>query len=159
MMLALCGGSFAQKIAHVYTDKVLTDLPEYKEAQTEIEKRQLAAQKRLVKMDSTYKALLTEYQAGQGSMSEIKRKTMEQDITDLQQRIPQVEQEETQKINQLQQNYMASLSDKIQKSINKVAETGGYTYVIDAQVLHYVNGGIDITNDVRKDLGLAAAAE
>lgn len=154
----MCSGVFAQKIAHVYPSKIMEDLQDYKDAMKDIQSMQGEAMKRLSKMDSTYKALVNQYQSGKNAdgspLSDIQKKILEQDIVDLEQRYPKAEQEEQTKIQNKQQQYMALISDKIQTAIKKVGEAGQYTYVIDGSALHYANGGNDITDGVRKELGL-----
>ncbi len=153
-MMAMCSGVFAQKIAHVHPSKIMEDMQDYKDAMKDIQNMQTDAFKRLSKMDSTYKALVADYQANSADWTDIKKKIVEQDIVDLEQRYPKAEQEEQQKIQTKQQQYMALISEKIQTAIKQVGEAGQYTYVIDGTALHYTNGGNDITDEVRKKLGL-----
>lgn len=152
IMMVLCGGVIAQKMGHVHIDKIMPDMPEYKEATAAIQKRQLRAQQTLRRMDSLMKVRYNE--CSDPNISDAELRACQEDIADFQQRIQARSQKLEQEIATFSQTEQGIITEKIQNSIRKTGEAGGYTYVFDASVMYYIKDGSDLTDAVRKDLGL-----
>lgn len=148
----------AQKIAHVNTQKVLELMPEYKQAQDLIQAKETEYMDELKIMETKLYKLedeIVELQKNKEANATA-LKIKELDYKDLAKRYQTRQQEIQQSLVQLQSSLQGDLTKKIQDAIDKVAEAGGYTYVLDSQVLLYKNGGKDLTSEVIKALGITA---
>ena len=160
VMVAMCGMSFGQlKIGHVDPAKVLEDMPDYKDMMETLQEKTIAAQKVVVGLDSLYRQKLVELQNLPADASDTKKLTITKDIQNLEQRIPTVQQQKEQELQSLQADLMANITKKFQDAVKVVADKGSYNYILDASAMHYMNGGNDVTNEVRLQLGLTSLSE
>ena len=61
---------------------------------------------------------------------------------------------QTQKYQEYQQELMAPIEKDILDAIEKVAEKGKYTYILDTRTLLFAKESEDISNLVKKELGM-----
>jgi len=154
VFVVLGGIAQAQKIGHVYADKILSDLPIYKKLSAELDAARKERQQALARMDSTYRA---EYKrCSQPGLSDIDLRNCQEDLAVMEERIQRRSQEYEQQLVQMQQLIQQQILDTLQQAINVVGKNGGFTYIIDASSTYYVAGGIDLTDKVRIQLGLKA---
>lgn len=163
LALMLGVGATAQtKVAHIDTQKLLSEMPEMKKAQEQLQK-----------LSQTYsndiQASLKEYQTkAQAYQSEINALTEEQlkakqadlekklkELETMQGNIRQAEQTATEEIQKKQQSLVTPLIEKARKAIEKIAKAQGVQYVLDAAQGGNVifAGGKDLLQDVKKELG------
>lgn len=162
LVLGMGTMAMAQKIAHIDSQKLLTDMPEMKSAQAQIQK-----------LEQTYtndiQASLKEYQAkAQAFQNEINALTEEQlrarqaefekrgrELETIQNNIRQAQENAANELQKKRENLVAPLLEKAKKAVEKVAQAQGYEYVVDAAQGSgvIVAKGKDLYNDVKRELG------
>ncbi len=163
LLAFLLGGTMftmAQKIVYVDTDMVLNKMPEYQEAQKEIdqitEAWQKQIQQRYAEIEEMYKAyqaeeiLLTE-DMRQGRQDEIVQK--EKDLKDFQKAKFGYEGE----LYKKRQELVKPVQDQIYEAIQKMAVQRSYDFVLDKSSgisVLYANEKYDKTTEIMKALNL-----
>lgn len=155
--------TFAQKFAFVDTEYILGQIPEYKSAQTELDKISVQWQKEIeakyAEIDKMYKA----YQAEQILLTEDMKKKREADIIakekdakDLQKQRFGVDGELFKK----RQELVKPIQDKVYNAVKAVAEKGAYSIMFDKSsdlTMLYASPKLDKSNDVLEQLGYKTA--
>jgi len=154
LMMALCGSAFGQKFGHVYAEVIMQELPQYKTVTETIKKRTESAKKQIADFEKQIQEKYEECNAP--NLSEDDRKFCAGDLQELQTRAQQRSVTLEQEIQSYSQEKQVELTTLIQDAIKKVAKAGAYTYVFDANVMYSIEGGEDLTDAVRKELGLSA---
>lgn len=150
----------AQDFGVISIEEVFKNLPEKLEAdktldnlaerhQTEIQKRQQTltaienevAAKVEGKTDAQIQAMMPELQAKQT------------DYMTKQEELVNYQKAAVQELGEREAALLTPIEAKVKKSIDKVAAAKGLKYVMEKSMLVYSNG-IDITEDVKKDLGV-----
>ncbi len=150
-------GVFAQKIGHVSALEVIANMPEKKEADTQME----ALTK---KYEADIKAKETALQEKFKGLQE-KAKTATQDqITQWQkemqtegQAIEKLKVQAYQAVEKKRGELLQPILDKAQAAIDKVAKSQGINYVLDSSregMIIFENGGNDLTAAVKNELGI-----
>jgi outer membrane protein len=151
--------SIAQKFAYVDTEYILAKIPQYKEAQTELDKLSVQWQKEIeakyAEIDKLYKA----YQAEQILLTEEMKKkreseiiTREKEAKDLQKQKFGVDGELFKK----RQDLVKPIQDKVYNEIKKIAESKTYAVVFDKSsdlTILYTSPKYDISDEVLEALG------
>lgn len=154
------GASFAQKFAYVDTDFILDNIPEYKEAQKQLDDFSIEWQKQIeakyAEIDKLYKA----YQAEQVLLTDdMKRKredeivAKEKEAKDFQKSKFGVEGELFKK----RQELVKPIQDKVYNAIKEYADLGTYAIIFDkagdSNNMIYSSDKYDKSNDIIKKLG------
>ncbi|HSH66206.1 MAG TPA: OmpH family outer membrane protein [Bacteroidia bacterium] len=151
--------TFAQKFAYVDTEYILGQIPEYKAAQSELDKISVQWQKEIeakyAEIDKMYKA----YQAEQILLTEDMKKKREADIVakekdakDLQKQRFGVDGE----LFKRRQELVKPIQDKIYNAVKAIAEKGAYSVILDKSsdlTMLYASPKLDKSNDVLEQLG------
>jgi outer membrane protein len=149
----------AQKFAYVDTEYILGQIPEYKSAQSELDKVSIQWQKEVeakyAEIDKMYKA----YQAEQILLTEEMKKKRENDIVakekeakDLQKQRFGVDGELFKK----RQELVKPIQDKVYNAVKSIAEKGGYSIVFDKasdMTMLYTSAKLDKSDDVLEQMG------
>lgn len=156
--LAMNNTLTAQKVGYVDTQALIQDIPEVKEANSNIETYKTQLQKKGQEM---VKSLQAEYQALERKQAngEISPKELEVEAAKLkekEQALAQFEQSSQEKIMKKGETLLKPLRDRIQNAIDEVAAENGYAYIIDASigVLLYADPSADVGAMVKAKLGL-----
>lgn len=152
-------GVMAQtKLGHINTEKILRLLPERAEAEKEVEKKAKELQKELEEMQMVYQQKYDQYLSERETLSESIRKIREEDLMDLQQRIQERQMTAEEDLQKLQSRLMEPMIKRVEAAIKKVSKDEKYTYIFDTSVLVYFDGGIDISDKVKSELGITGTA-
>jgi outer membrane protein len=155
-LISLAGTASAQKFAHVNTDSLVSELSLKDSIQTKLDAKRL-------EYTSAYQMLADEIQKAEAEYNKKKvdpnmppsvLALSEKKIQALYQQAQQFEQEAGTEMQAYEVTLMEPVINKIKKAIEEVAKEKGYTYVINDQVLLVSPPSDDITNLVRKKLGL-----
>ena len=145
-LLAGFGPLSAQKIGYINTDTILSEIPAYVAAQTQLntlsDKYRATIETELGKIETLYQ----NYQNSRNSMSSTQRQNAENEII-TKERVVQ----EKQKIYFGEDGIMAKIREQVDKAIAKVAEAGGYGLIIDLaaqQGIVYKNPALDLSAQV-----------
>ncbi|HMV23007.1 MAG TPA: OmpH family outer membrane protein [Saprospiraceae bacterium] len=148
----------AQKFGFVNSAALLTELPEVKAADSELNVLQNQLKKKGEEMvtafQQKYAELATKEKNGEYSPKQLEMES--QKLKDDEAKITQFEQESTQAMSKKREELLQPILDKVNKAINDVAKESGYAYVFDAStnVLLYADPSADVTALVKKKLGL-----
>lgn len=156
IFIALPSLSFAQKFGIVNTQTIMQELPDVKDAQTQLE----TASK---KYDEEFKNLQTEMQKKYEEFQKAQEEKAPQTILDrrtselqeLDQKIQQFRQTAAQDLERQQQQLLAPIQQKVINAINSVGAEGNYTFIFENTSPVYVGKDVtDITTAVKGKLGL-----
>lgn len=144
-----------QKIAVVNSDEILAAMPETKVAQTRLQELDKRYSEELQKMQEQYAQKTEAFISESEKLDETIRKSRQQELVDLQNRIQQsanVMQEDFQK---QQATLYTPIQQKIFDAIKVVSDREGITYVLNSMMMLYAGkDAIDITPLVKKQLGI-----
>ena len=154
--LSVCSLGFTQsKVAHIDSQSLISQMPEVKEAQAQIEKLQKTYQTEIEASMKEYQTKLQTYSADAQNQTEVTNQARQKELQGMEQNIQQYQQTAAQDIQQKQQDLLRPLIEKARSAIQKVAKAQGFDYVIDATEggsLIYP-GGKDLMEDVKVELG------
>jgi outer membrane protein len=145
-----------QKIGHIDFAKLYQAIPGQDTIQAQFAAYQKSLNDDYNKSTAEYTAKLEEYQKGMATMSNIIKQTREKELTDMQDRLKQFEQNAQKDLQDKQNALMAPTIAKANKAINDVAKENGFSYIFNTTdgVLLYSEGGDDIMPLVKKKLNL-----
>lgn len=143
------------KIAHIDVQALMTNMPEMKAAQSQLDKIKENYDKEYKTMVQEYQTKLQKYEQEAPTAGEATNEARSKEMQDMGQRIQQYQQSAGKDLEQKQVDLLKPILEKAQKAIQKVAAAKGFQYVLDATngsgVL--VANGTDLLADVKKELG------
>lgn len=152
--LSISAFGFAQKIAHLSLDSLVSQMPETKTAKDIAQNYLKDLEKTMTSMEQELQTKYNDYLANEATMSDLVKKTKQEELQTLQKRIEDFR-------TQAQQDYQAKyqllinpILDKAKKAIEMVAKENGYKYVLDASAgfILYSEQSDDILPQVKKKL-------
>ncbi len=149
--------AFAQpKFAHVNYAELVQLCPEADEARATINAASREAQETYQAMAQEFQTKYTEYQEKASTWTNAIRQSKEQELTDIQTRIQQFDQNVSAELQQQQQALMAPIYQKAVDTVQELAKAAGYIYVFDINSLLYVDESqsTDLTADARKVMNI-----
>jgi outer membrane protein len=151
--------AFAQtKIGHVDSQKLLDTLPSRKEAIKKIDSMKTAGMDELRIMDADFQKAYQDYMTNQASKSPAERQIIEGRLMQKQQMLEATQASLEEGLQILSEELNKPILDRVQQSIDIVAERKKLNYVLDVSATMYSKGGIDITSEVIVELLLLDAA-
>ena len=157
--IGLCTSFYAQKFAFVDTDVILESIPEYQEAQKELDNLSVKWQNQLEakygEIDKMYKA----YQAEQVLMTEEMKRKKEDEIIAKEKEAKEYQKSKFGVDGELfkkRQELVQPIQDKIYNAVKEVATEGSYAIIFDSASQSNVlfsNEKYDKSDDVLKKLG------
>ena len=152
----------AQKFARINSQDIVVAMPEFNEAQKNLELFGKDLQEQMEQIQVEFNNKLADFQKNQATMAASIKQMKQQELEQLQQRFAEFQQIAQQDFQKKQQELLEPLQEKAQNAINKVAKANGYIAVIDTSVpsFAYVDEAqvVDIAPLVKKELGIAVAA-
>ena len=121
----------AQKIAHIQLDSLITIMPETKQAQELAQGYLKDLEKQVGSMKSEFDSKYQDYQANVATMSDLVKKTKEEELTQLNQRIEDFRTQAQQDYQKKSADLSKPIYDKAKKAVDVVARENGYKYVLD----------------------------
>lgn len=150
----------AQKIAHLSLDSLISLMPETKVAKETAQNYLKGIDAESISMQSELEAKYQKYLQDQATMSDLVRKTKEDELNQLQRRIEDFKQQAQQDYQRKTAELTAPIMDKAKKGIEAVAKEGGYKYILDTSAgsVLYSEPSDDVLMAVKKKLdGMPAA--
>ena len=156
VLMAAYSSLNAQKIAHIHLDSLIAMMPEAIEAKKASDEHLKMLQNQIVGMEQELQQKYDDYQANSAKLSDLLKKTKEQEITDLNKRVQDFQMQAQQELQTKNSELAQPIYEKAKKVIKEVAAEKGYKYVLDSTqgMLLYSDPADDIFNDVKKKLGL-----
>tara|TARA_B110001450_G_scaffold70245_1_gene66499 strand:+ start:1773 stop:2282 length:510 start_codon:yes stop_codon:yes gene_type:complete len=148
--------TFAQsKIAHIDTQKLISEMPEVIAAQKQIQALEKTYANDIENSIKEYTAKAQAYEAEARNQTDIVNQARQNEMQSMQQNIQTYRETATQDLQKKQTEMMRPLYDKAIAAIKKVAAAQGFEYVLDASagggVL--VSKGKDLEAEVKVELG------
>lgn len=147
--------SAQSKIAHIDTQKLISEMPEVVAAQKQLEQLEKTY---TTEIENTYKEFQTKaqtYSADAANQTDVTNQARQKELETMQQNINQYRETAAQDLQKKQVEMMRPLYDKAKVAIEKVAAAQGFDYVLDASAGGSVimAKGKDLIADVKADLG------
>ena len=151
--------SFAQKIGYVDTEYILSNIPEYKAAQAEMDKTSVDWQKEIEVKYSEIDKLYKIYQAESVLLTDDMKKKRENEIINKEKEVKDLQKQRFGVDGELfskRMELVKPIQDKVYSAVKQVAERGGLAFIFDkaGQVaLLYSNSKYDKSEDVLNFMG------
>lgn len=155
-LFAMAQSTESQKIAIVDSQTILTSMPEMKAMQTELDALMKKYEDTLVKLREEFNNKYQAYVAEQETLLETIKVRREQELEDLAKRIEDLNRVAQEDIQKKQVELFTPIQTKLREAISAVGNENGYTYILDASSLLFMNNSkaIDCTPQVRAKLGM-----
>lgn len=141
------------KVAHISTDLLLSQMPETKALNSELEKLSKTYETEIKAEQDKLTAKLKKYDAEAASQTDEVNKQRSLEVQQDQQKIYKLGQTAQQDITAKRNEKLKPLLEKVKKAINDVAKEQGFTYVLEASTLIVANG-TDLLPAVKAKLGV-----
>jgi outer membrane protein len=124
----------AQKIAHISLDSLVSLMPETKTAKDVAQNYLKNLEGEIAKMTDEFQKKYSDYMAAGEGMSDLVRKTKEEELTGMQRRIEDFRGQAQQDYQKKYGELTAPIMEKAKKGIEVVAKEAGYKYVLDTSM-------------------------
>ena len=149
---------FAQKFGHIRTQEILTIMPEYTKAQTDIQTMQKQYEDEIKRLTEEINKKFTAYQQEQANLPKNIQERRQKELQELNERGMQMQQDAQQQLQQSWLQMLEPIAKKIDDAIKAVGQEGGYIYIFDlnATQIPFINEAhsTDVTAAVKAKLGL-----
>ena len=158
LMLVLPMSVFAQKFGHIKTQEILTIMPEYTKAQTDIQTMQKQYEDEMKRLQDEINKKFAAYQQEQANLPKNIQERRQKELQELNERGMQMGQDAQQQLQQSWLQMLEPIAKKIDDAIKAVGQEGGYIYIFDlnATQIPFINEAhsTDVTAAVKAKLGL-----
>ncbi len=160
MCAFITGGLFAQqkiKLGHLNSNDLLESMPDKAAAQKTLQDYSKQLEDQLTTMQEELEKKYNEYLVKKDSLTDLIKKSKEEELMSLQQRIQTFQTNAQQELQKKEQELLKPIIDKAKKAIEDVAKENGYTYVFDTasgSLLYYPKESDDILPLVKKKLAI-----
>ena len=158
LMLVLPMSVFAQKFGHIKTQEILTAMPEYTKAQTDIQTLQKQYDDDMKRVADELQKKFAAYQQEQANLPKNIQERRQKELQELNDRGMQMQQDAQQELQQSWMQMLEPIAKKIDDAIKAVGQEGGYVYIfnLNATQIPFVNETLstDVTGAVKAKLGL-----
>ena len=158
LMLILPMSVFAQKFGHIKTQEILTVMPEYTKAQTDIQTMQKQYDDEIKRISDEINKKFAAYQQEQANLPKNIQERRQKELQELNERGMQMGQDAQQQLQQSWLQMLEPIAKKIDDAIKAVGQEGGYIYIFDlnATQIPFINEAhsTDVTAAVKAKLGL-----
>jgi outer membrane protein len=147
--------SAQSKVAHIDSQTLISEMPEVKEAQAQLEKLQKTYATEIDASMKEYQTKLQTYSADAQNQTQVTNDARQKELAGMEQNIQQYQQTASQDIQKKQADLLRPLIEKARAAIQKVARAQGFDYVIDGTQggSLILADGKDLMEDVKKELG------
>lgn len=149
----------AQKVGYIDTEKILSAIPAYKSAQSQLENLSRQYQGEIEREYAKIETLFNNYQAQKASLSAQARQARENDIIQKEQAVKELQQKYFGQNGQMQaksEQLLNPIKEKVEAAVMALAQGGGYMIVFDVasmQGVAYKDEAYDLSGMVIKYLG------
>ena len=158
LMLVLPMSVFAQKFGHIKTQEILTVMPEYTKAQTDIQTMQKQYEDEMKRLQDEINKKFAAYQQEQANLPKNIQERRQKELQELNERGMQMGQDAQQQLQQSWMQMLEPIAKKIDDAIKAVGQEGGYIYIFDlnATQIPFINEtySTDVTATVKAKLGI-----
>uniref|UniRef100_UPI0040560BBB OmpH family outer membrane protein n=1 Tax=Alistipes sp. TaxID=1872444 RepID=UPI0040560BBB len=148
----------AQKFARVNLQEIVVAMPEFEQAQKNLEAFGKDLQEQMEQIQVEFNNKLADFQKNQGTMAASVKQMRQQELEQLQQRFSEFQQIAQQDFQKKEAELIEPVQKKANDAVNKVAKAAGYIAVFNTSVpsLAYFDEAqlTDIAPLVKKELGI-----
>jgi outer membrane protein len=148
----------AQKFARINLQEVIVAMPEFEEAQKNLETFGKDLQEQMEQIQVEFNNKLADFQKNQATMAASIKQMRQQELEQLQQRFAEFQQIAQQDFQKKESELLEPVQKKANEAVNKVAKNAGYLAVFNTAVpsLAYFDEAqlTDISALVKKELGI-----
>ena len=149
---------FAQKFGHIKSQEILTAMPEYTKAQTDIQTMQQQYEGEMKRAQEDFQKKYTAFQQEQANLPKNILERRQNELQQLSERAMQMQQDAQQELQKSWMEMLEPIAKKIDDAIKAVGQEGGYIYIFDlnATQIPFINEtqSTDVTSAVKAKLGL-----
>lgn len=147
---------FAQKFGVINQNEIVQSMPEFTAAQNELQKQGQQFDDELKRMQDELQKKAEAFDKEQATLPDAIKTRRQNELQEMYQKIQQYAQDAQTQIQQLQQEKMAALSDKIQKATDEVGNAGGYVAIFMEGSMPFISktACTDVTSQVKAKLGI-----
>ena len=144
----------AQKIGCVDYDAVAQNLPEFAKAQGDLQALAKQYENELQEMQKELQRKADEYDKTKSTMNATKQQETEQDLMDLNQKIQQAYNDNSQNLQQKQQELLAPIQSKVAKAIENVGNNGKYALIVMKGSMPFISSTlvVDVTSECKTEV-------
>ncbi len=144
------------KVAHIATQELVQDLPEYKNAMDQLQKLEKTYDAEIKDMLSEAQSTMQRYEAEANTKSEEENQKRATELQAAQRRIQEHSAKARQDLQKKETDLLKPILEKVRTAIQKVARAKGYDYVLDSTTGTGVllADGYNLMPDVKKELGM-----
>jgi outer membrane protein len=151
----------AQRIAYIDMDKILNSMPEYQQAQQELDRVAQDWRQDIAQKYDVIKGMYNKYQADQVLLSEDMRKQREEEIMAREQEVRELQKQRFGPEGDLfkrRKQLVEPIQDKVYSAIESYANEKGYDFIFDraspASGIIFSTSRYDKTEDILEALGV-----
>jgi outer membrane protein len=140
MILSLAcreAGAQSFKFGYINRNELFKAIPDYDSATVKVENLRKALVSQLETMQAEYGKKSADRDDASKTISDVVRKTKDQELKDLNTRIQIFQVQATQQINNLNNELIQPIITRAEKAIQDVSKEQGFTFVFDSSVLYY----------------------
>ncbi|SDW13681.1 OmpH family outer membrane protein [Aequorivita viscosa] len=144
------------KVAHINAQELIEAMPEYKAAQTSLEKVQKTYDTEIKAMLKELDTKAKQYDSEAASKTDEENQKRVMEIQGMQENVQAYRQQALQDLDKKRSDIFKPILEKAQSTIQKVGRAQGYQYVLDSTMGSGIilADGKDLMADVKKDLGI-----
>lgn len=160
LMLSMSIAAVGQTVGFVNTETILAEVPEYVQAQQQLERLKQQYEIQLQNEVKIIENLFSRYQSQKSALGEMERQARENEIITKERAVKEKQQEifgQEGVMAAKSKELMDPIMDVVQKAVDKVAQENGYLLILDLASLQgiiYKDAKVDLTPLVLKKLGL-----
>lgn len=150
---------FAQKFGHFSTQDIISAMPEYAQAETELKTLGEQYQKELQKMETELNDKMKEFEAMRDSASvpETILKRHQENLQRLYETYQQTQASAQEDIDKMRMEKLTAIQQKILAAVKEIGDAGGYVYIMDVTAgVPYISTTLstDVTAQLKAKLGI-----
>ena len=140
------------KIGHINSQVLLDTLQSRKDAMAALKQFEAEGVQELQEMNKAFESAYLRYQQNEKDWSPVIQKMEQEKLMKKQQALETRQVELEQQMQIYGQELNKPILDLVQTAVNNIAESKKLSYVLDETVTLYFQGGIDLTQEVMREL-------
>lgn len=150
----------AQKVGYINTEKILSAIPDYKNAQSQLESLGSQYQKKIEGEYAKIEAMYNAYQQQKANLSAQARQQRENEIIEREKTVKELQKSYFGQDGLMQkktQELMDPIKERVDAAIKKIAGNGNFMIIFDTSIMQgvaYTNPADDLSSLVIRALGL-----
>ena len=157
LLIPMLASAQTLKVGLVDLNEIITKMPETADAEKQVGDASKKYEDEFAKLQDEMKRRLDEYQNMKEDELPAIKERKAREIQDYQTKIEQFSQEAMQHLQQMNQQLMTPVIQKVRTAIESVVKEGGYSLIQDKNpqlTYYFASPVVDITDDVKAKLGV-----